>query len=94
MPLAVLIMVTEVRKTTTMNQNIDRKVIAAQLIRNMKLCSQVMNDLVIDALSIVHDEDSDLLKTKTGEFLGFLYLDIYRKHILEEFPEFSNSLEQ
>lgn len=53
-----------------------------------------MNDLVIDALSIVHDEDSDLLKTKTGEFLGFLYLDIYRKHILEEFPEFSNSLEQ
>jgi hypothetical protein len=64
-----------------------------KLISDMKNCSHILNDIVIGADVILPEEDFELLKIKVGEFLGYLYLDIYRKHVIENFPELAGELE-
>lgn len=83
----------EGHKFMNFDQINERQKKAKRLVNSMKLCSEIMNDLVIDSVSILPSEDSEILKTKVGEFLGHLYLDVYRKHIVVEFPEFAGSLE-
>jgi len=76
-----------------MSDDIKRRIVALQMIEEMRECSRVMNDLVINAFALVQNEDANKLKTMVGEFLGYIYCDIYHKNIIREFPELSNSLE-
>lgn len=76
-----------------MNQDPEETAIAERLIENMKRCAGLIDELLIDASAICPEEDVALIKSKAGELLGSLYLDIYRKNLLPEFPEFAGSLE-
>jgi len=76
-----------------MNPDPERTAIAQRLIENMKRCAGLINELIVDASAITPEEDMALMKSKAGELLGSLYLDIYRKNLLPEFPEFTGSLE-
>ena len=76
-----------------MHQDPGRTATAQRLIENMKRCAGLIDELIADASAISPEEDVALMRSKACELLGSLYLDIYRKNLLPEFPEFSGSLE-
>ena len=76
-----------------MIEDIDRKIVAIRMIDGMRECAQVMNNLAINAPLLMAEEDANKFKTRVGEFLGYIYCDIYHERIVREFPELAGSVE-
>lgn len=76
-----------------MNQQI-RKETAKKVIQLIKSCEDIMNETVITANVVIPSEEYMIFKAKIGDFLGYLYLDIYRKNLVKEFADLAGTLEE
>lgn len=76
-----------------MSETNERKEAAIRVIEEMKRCSDAITALVTNSKSFLTSEENQDVKIKGGQFLGFLYLDVYVDCILEQFPELAGTLE-
>lgn len=63
-----------------------------ELVEKIKNCSGAMDELLVVAGDALSENDHELLKSKTGDFLGYLYFDVFQKYIATPYPELREKL--